>query len=230
MNPNCVFGVCSKCNPNILILADSQTGVNQAMATAFKAQGFIPTVVDNGAQQYAGMMPKATDFAAILLIPGNNFTTDMPMPGQQAIASAQAAGVGIVLDGFTPFNITNGRSQGLKNLALLSGGNGNTFNQGTVQYVNPNLFQPWFSGTTGSFTEVNQEIWFTTSVSNNGTQVGVQTALNVPAEVFRASPNGRIVQLGYGINYQNGASQWTNDANMTQWTISAVRYAAGCTM
>jgi hypothetical protein len=223
--PNCVVGACSKCNPNILVIADSQTAVNKNMGAALKAAGFRPNVVDNGATAYTGM-PATAGFGAVFVVPGNSYMVDMPMQGQMEIVNGQMAGVGIVLDGLAAFEVSQMHYNGLKNLMLLSGLNGQYSNY-TVSPVGPPT-APFFAGL-GGFSEANTTLWFPDMLINNAMVVG-QFNFNgtPPAEVIRPMPQGRIVQFAYGVNYQAGANQWTNDANMTLWTLNGIRWAAGC--
>jgi hypothetical protein len=228
MEPNCVAGVCSKCKPDVLVLSDGQVGVNQNMNNALKSVGFRSTVIDGGATQYTGT-PAATDFSAIVVTLGNQTSADLPQSGQQAIVNANNAGVGVVLDGWLPYAVANGnRFQTLKSLSLLQYAGTNVSRAGA--FVVPVAYpQPWFDGLPGAFSTVNQTLWMSTTLINNATQVAKQTTDGYIAEAFRGMPNGRVVHLGYGMNSSGAVNQWTNDANMTQWTINAVRYAAGCT-
>jgi hypothetical protein len=225
--PNCVVGQCSKCKPDILILSDGQTGINQNIGTVFKNAGFRPTVVDKGSTQYAGM-PAATDFGAVFILPGADYNQEMLATGQTAIVNAQAAGVGVVFDGFSAYKPPNyNQYNTLRPLMLLQYVSGGFYQP--AQITTP-TYQPWFAGINGTaFTSVNPMQWFQYSVVNGGMQVATNTTNGVPAEAVRAMPNGRIVHFGYCPNYQAAANAWTNDPNTAQWTINGVRWAAGCT-
>lgn len=229
--PNCVSGQCSKCKQDILILSDGQTSVNTNITNAFKAAGFRPTTVDKGSTTYNGM-PDAKNFGAVFIIVGNDFFggPDMPVQGQQSITAAQAAGTGVVFDGFGSYIAAQyGRYQTLKSIMLLSYPlNGGFYSAATVQA--PQL-DPFFTGIPGvQFTMANSNPheWFNMNIIS-GQSVATNITNNIIAEASRAMPNGRIVHFSACPNYDKAASAWANDANTTQWFIDGVRWAAGCT-
>lgn len=224
--PNCAAGSCSKCNNKILVLADNQTGVNANMKNALKAAGFDVTMVDNGSATYTGT-PAATDFGAVVVVSANNYlnNTDMPAQGQQAIVTAQGGSTGVVFDCFDAFQVTQqNKFQTLKTIELLqyagaavnqAGGNANA-NQ---QWVVPQSFSP-----------VNSMYWMSASLINNGNTLGTYTPQNYQVGAYRSTPGGRVAHVAYAMNYSGASSMWTNDPNGTAWTISMVRWAAGCSM
>jgi hypothetical protein len=224
--PLCGAGACTKCNPNVLVIADNQVAINANIKTVLKNAGFNVTMLDNGSATYAGM-PAATDFGAVVAFPGMNYTVDMPMAGQQALVTAQAAGVGLVLDGFSLYEVQQGRWQTVKPLMLYQTITnyyfGGVVTQDAAHPVWTNL---------GNFGIANQTLWFTATLINNGAQVGHfvgnSPVVTTAGVAVRSTPGGRIVNYGYAIDYQAAASQWTNDGAMQLWFTNGVRWATNC--
>lgn len=217
------FGTCT-----VLVMGDHSTTGTQDIADALTAAGMLPTVVHNGSINYTGT-PAASGFNAVLLLTGNNYSTDMPAAGQTSIVNANAAGTGVVALEWMAYFIGNGQWQTLKSLQLLQRSSGTTAKL-TFTLQAPN--HPIWDGVPTTFTTTySLGANMGSTLVNGGVQIA-SCAECSSAGVVVKDATGRMVQIAHAGNYDqtsaNAALTWKNDVNTTRMLTNAVKWAARC--
>ena len=222
--PFCAQGSCKSCNAGVLLLGDESTTGNQALAAALTSAGLHVTTVDKGATQYAGT-PASSSFGVVIVSDGST-PADMPALGQSAIVSAQQAGAGVVMTEWAAYEVSSNAWTTLAQLVLLKRDSGNT---GTLTFTLETTGHPIWTGLPTSFTTVNtmgSNVGAT--VQNGGTRIAGCTQCGGAGVVVKDGAGGRIVQIAHAANYSTGAQAWTNDTNVRQMMVNAVRWASRC--
>ena len=208
----------------MLLLGDESTTGNQALAAALTSAGLHVTTVDKGATQYAGT-PASSSFGVVIVSDGST-PADMPALGQSAIVSAQQAGAGVVMTEWAAYEVSSNAWTTLAQLVLLKRDSGNT---GTLTFTLETTGHPIWTGLPTSFTTVNtmgSNVGAT--VQNGGTRIAGCTQCGGAGVVVKDGAGGRIVQIAHAANYSTGAQAWTNDTNVRQMMVNAVRWASRC--
>ena len=223
-SPFCAQGQCKSCNSSVLLLGDDSTTGDQALAAALTSAGLLVTTVDRGATQYAGT-PAASAFGVVIVTDGST-PADMPAAGQSAIVSAQQGGTGFVMTEWGAYEVSSNAWTTLAPLVLLKRDSGNT---GTLTFALESVGHPIWAGLPTTFSTVNtmgSNVGAT--VLNGGQRIAGCTQCGGAGVVVRDAGGGRVVQIAHAANYSTGAQAWTNDTNVTQMMVNAVRWASRC--
>jgi len=232
------------------LLGDSGTfsgSHNAALKSALEASGLVATVVTSGVANYSDV-PAASGFGAILIPVGNSYDgPDMPSAGQSAIVSANAAGKGVLFDGWATlkayFN-TPPQWTTLRQLLLMqyTGNTHNSFESPyspqRILYTLTSAGHPIWDGLTSPFaTQVSLH-----TIMGPATNSGVEVAFSDledfgygdgPGVVVRAAPGGRIVQLAHASNSRLSAFdprpvRWFDDPNLLKMFVNAAKWLTRC--
>ncbi len=221
--PYCVNGTCTACNTSVLILSDSHTATTAAFVTAANNAGLTAQAVDDGAINYAGT-PAASSFQVVMIMVGDDYSTDMPLAGQQAIVNAQANGTGVVITDWGGYHPYNGRWATLKSLNLYQYTSGST---GTITFTLTQQNHPIWTGLNTAFTTTSSMGCSIGTIMNNGTQIATNSLCGGAGVVVRDSPGGRLVYVTHAANYSSNTT-WVNDTNTVKLTTNALKWATGC--
>jgi hypothetical protein len=224
---SCVQGTCQTCNDTVLLLGDNNaTGVD-ALRQRLEAGGMVVTVVNpalgSTTTGYQGT-PAATDFGAVLVPVGPAYQ-GMPVAGQNAIATAQAAGTGVVFTELAAYSAQNYWTS-LDPLVLFSYG---TFHSTTpVTWTLTSSGHPIWDGLSTSFsTSISSHISGT--LATGAVSIATMTISGVTygnAVVVRDNGGGRIVHIAHTAGYSN--TTWYNDASLSGLFVNSAKWATGC--
>jgi hypothetical protein len=219
---SCSGSKCVSCNKNVLVVADQSAATND-LVNALGNAGFTATTAS--VSSYGGM-PAASSFGAVIITNGTQWSVDMPNAGQQAIANAQANGVGVVMTEWVAYEIEQNRYQALKPLLLVPRKNGVY----TKLTFTSQVAHPIWTGLPASFTTTNSM-----GANVSSTLVGGATSIatcpqcqNIGVAVKDAMNQGRIVQIAHAASFMGGVQVWSNDANTTKMMTNSVGWAARC--
>ena len=217
----CKSGVCTTCNATVLLLGDG-TAEDTAFMTALTNAGMTPT---NGGifTSYAGV-PAASNFGAVVISIGDQYSTDMPAAGQTAILNAANATTGVVFTEWAAYEVSNSRFATLAGLMLLQRTSGNT---STLTFTNT-VAHPVWTGLPASFVTKNaMGSNVGSTLLNGGVQIATCTECMSSGVVVRDNGKGRIVQIAHAGTFQ-AVPIFTTDTNaVLLWTNSA-KWAGKC--
>ena len=215
----CVAGECAECNPNVLLLGDTDTTGNAAMQAALETAGMTVTLVSSGVTSYAGT-PAASGFGAVVVSTGSSYSSSMPEAGQTSIVSAHAAGTGYVTNEWASYQIYNGYNTSLAPLHLLQWLTTSTASSFTLTSAG----HPIWDGldTTISTTSVSV---MTGTLVNGGMAIATcSVCTDGNAVAVRDTTGGRLVHLAHAGN----ATSAYSDSNLLTMFVNAVQWAAAC--
>ena len=221
--PYCSKGMCTTCDNSVLILSDSNATGNNAFLAKVNGAGLNGTLVSNGVATYANS-PVATNFAVVMVMVGDGYSTDMPAAGQQAIVNAQAAGKGVVITDWGGYHVYSSRWATLKAVNLYTYTTGAT---GTFGLKLEQANHPIWTGLPQSFTTTSSMGYSTGTIVNSGVRIAGNSTTSGAGVVVRTSPGGRIVYVNHAANY-TANSAWVSDTNTVNLTINAIKWATGC--
>ena len=220
----CVNGECRECNGSVLLLADSNTATAATLQTALEDAGLMVTVINSGTSSYAGT-PAAADFGAVLNTVGDQYSTPMPLTGQEAIVAAHAAGTGYVTSEWASYQAVNiATAATLAPLVLMNY---------TSSYSSANSFtltssaHPIWDGLATTLSSTSYITGAIGTIVNSGVAIATYTttgAATGPFVLVREGSGGRIV------HHTHSGSQTTfiSDANLVRVFVNSAQWAAGC--
>ena len=222
--PYCAGATCIACNSKVLILGDSGTTQNAAFLAKVNAAGMVGTMVDNGMTTYTGT-PALSGFAAVLLLDGLSYPTDMPLSGQQAIVTAQAAGTGVVFTDWGPYHVSTSQWATLKTISLF------TYNTGSgpvaMTFTLTQVNHPIWTGLPSTFVTTSSMGCSGGTITNGGTKIATNGSCPTGGVMIRTTPGGRIVYVPHTGNWNNNTT-WVADTNTVLLTTNALKWATGC--
>jgi hypothetical protein len=224
--PNCANGMCTTCNNTLLVLDDGNVTAGPAFVAKANAAGLSATLVANGVATYTGT-PAATGFGAIILLVGDRYDTDMPLAGQQAIVAAQAANRGVVITDWGGYHPYNNRWATLKSVNLYQYTTGGT---GTLTFTLTQMGHPIWTGLPNGFSSTSSTMGVSGgTIMNGGTAIATVSGGGVSGSgvIVRSGMGGRIVYVAHAAAY-SGNTAWTNDTNLVNLTLNAVKWSTGC--
>lgn len=225
---SCVNGNCQTCNSTVLFLTDSVTTANTAIAAALETAGLSVTSVAGGAATYAGT-PAASGFGAILIPVGDRIATTLPSAGQQAILTANAAGVGVVLTAWAQYNVINNYWDSMDALPLIAYIG---YTSATTTYTVDTAYasHPIWAGLPASFTGATSHYVTYGTLVNGGVRIaacsGCSSSGTAVAIKDPTTAQGRVVDIAHSANYN--ASTWYTNTNMLRMFTNAAKWATRC--
>ena len=224
--PVCAGGNClaGGCNRTVLILGDGVAASESALQTMMQSIGFAPTLVSNGTATWAGS-PSATGFGAVIVTPGNSYSSDMMLAGQTNIVSAVNSGVtGLVETEWVAYELTVSHYQTYAPLVIFSRSSGTTM---PLTFTLTQNGHPVWSGLPQTFTtNVSLGANISGVLQNGGVQIAGCTQCGAIGVAVRDGANGRIVQMAHAAAYLSYA--WYNDPNLVLLMQNSVQWAARC--
>lgn len=236
----CVNSACV-CTQKLLIIHDDSAGTpaqnspvaNFKDALAGMLPGWTIDLSTKPSFAYDGASPALTSYGAVLVLAGgpdtNNYSTDMPQGGQDAIVNFVAGSNGLILTEWAALQVAQGRWATLSSLVLLSR---TVAYSGQVRYQLDTGFigHPIWDGLPGSSADYEFKFASTSNVGVTKVANGVKRIVGSPqaidAVAIRDLPaEGRVVHVAHAGNYSpNG---WTND-KIQRLIANSANWAARC--
>jgi hypothetical protein len=223
---SCNFEENRSSNPTTLLLSDTNTATVQTLVNNLQAAGLTVNYVSGGIATYTGS-PDASFYGSVVLITGNDETTDMPLSGQQSILNAQQNnGTGVVMTEWAAYHVLNGRWSTLSSLLLATRITGIT---ATMSYTLVNSGHPIWNSLATSFSTTVTFGYSTLNALKNGSIIIANCpTCGTPAVIVRPGLGraGRIVQIAHSGHGDTTQFNWENEANVQTMMINAVKWAA----
>jgi hypothetical protein len=237
----CGSGICDAgkcvCIPKVLVLVDDSPAGAAGLIQKIKDVGLQVDIASDGngvpipSWNYKGI-PSPSSYGAMLILSGgptinpaqNASITDMPVEGQQAIASFIQGSNGVIFTEWAAQHVASGRWQLLKDYVLLE----RTISfSGLVSYNVDAAFasHPIWQGLAPSF-----KFSSTSNVGlvrlGNGNKKIASSPEALDAVAIRDEPKqGRIVHIAHAGNYNDNG--WANE-NIRTLVANAANWAARC--
>jgi hypothetical protein len=236
----CGSGICDGgqciCIPKILLLVDDSPAGAAPLIAAMQARGLQVDVAKEGgvdipSWNYKGV-PSPSGYGAVVILSGgptvnpsqNAAITDMPVEGQQAIASFINASNGVVLTEWASQHVASGRWKILKDFVLLD----RTVSfGGLVTYTVEPAFSnhPIWEGLPPSFKFSSTSNVGLVKLGNGNKRIASSPEALDPVAIRDEPKQGRVAQIAHAGSYNDNG--WANP-NITALVANAANWAARC--